>query len=534
MKTRIPLRLFACLVLGCLSSPLSARADEPDRERWRPQFHFTPPKNWINDPNGLVFYDGEYHLFYQFNPLGDRWGHMSWGHAASRDLVCWEHLPVALHEANDVMIFSGSAVVDWKNTSGFGKDGKPPLVAIYTGHYTQKPLQNQHIAYSNDRGRTWTKYAGNPVLDIGAKDFRDPKVFWHEPTARWVMVVAWPTQRKVRFYASSNLKNWTQLSDFGPAGATTGVWECPDLFPLDVENRKGARKWVLIVNVGSGAPAGGSGCQYFVGDFDGKRFRLDAPAGPERPALWADWGRDFYAAVSWNDIPPDDGRRLWLGWMSNWEYARDVPTSPWRGAMSIPRALTLRKTDSGWLLLQQPVKELETLRGRHKQVALKNLSGRTDLSMLNGVTSDAFELETELEPDPNAAFHLSLQTGATEETVLRFHIPDRELTLDRTRSGNVGFHKKFAGTAGAPLRLIDGRLKLQLFVDTSSVEVFVNDGETVQTSLMLPSAGARRLGLRVVQGELRQVNLRAWKLGQRGGLKKSRNPAEFREIPGRF
>src|SRR5687767_2065816 len=250
-------RLILVLAFGWLCAAINARSAELYREPWRPQFHFTAATNWMNDPNGMVFYDGEYHLFYQYNPFGDKWGHMSWGHAVSRDLVRWEHLPIALYEENDVMIFSGSAVVDWKNTTGFGKDDKPPLVAIYTGHYTKKPLQNQHIAYSNDRGRTWTKHAGNPVLDIGDKDFRDPKVMWHEGTKRWVMTVAWPTHRKVRFYASPNLKEWTHLSDFGPAGSTSGIWECPDLFPLGT-------KWVLIVNVGSGAPAGGSGCQYFI------------------------------------------------------------------------------------------------------------------------------------------------------------------------------------------------------------------------------------------------------------------------------
>jgi fructan beta-fructosidase len=505
-------RLVAAIALGCLCPALEARSDEPHREPWRPQFHFTPTKNWMNDPNGMVFYDGEYHLFYQFNPLGDQWGHMSWGHAVSRDLVRWEHLPVALREENDVMMFSGSVVVDWKNTSGFGKDGQPPLVAIYTGHYTRKPLQNQQIAYSNDRGRTWTKYSGNPVLDIGEKDFRDPKVFWHEPTRRWVMVVAWPVHRKVRFYASSNLKDWTHLSDFGPAGATKGIWECPDLFPLLEEKKDGERKWVLIVNVGSGAPAGGSGCQYFVGDFDGKQFRREAPAGPREPPLWADWGRDFYAAVSWSDIPPRDGRRLWLGWMSNWEYARDVPTSPWRGAMTLPRALALRKTDHGWLLLQRPVKELETLRGQRRQLALENLSGPVDLSKLNPVTTDGFELQAELEPSTNAAFDLELRTNAREATVLHVDLSKLELTLDRTRSGKVDFHKRFPGTARAPLCLVGGRLELRLFVDASSIEVFVNDGEAVQTSLILPSGRDRRLDLRVVRGELRRANLSVWKL----------------------
>ena len=243
--------LAAIAFLASLCSLQVCAGEALYKEQWRPQFHFSPATNWMNDPNGLVFYDGEYHLFYQFNPFGHKWGHMSWGHAVSRDLLHWDHLPVALAEENGVMIFSGSAVVDWNNSSGFGKNGKPPLVAIYTGHYTRKPLQNQQIGYSTDRGRTWTKYAGNPVLDIGEKDFRDPKVSWHEPTKRWVMVVSWPTQRKVRFYASPNLKDWTHLSDFGPAGSTKGIWECPDLFPLPHE---GKTKWVLIVNVGSGVP----------------------------------------------------------------------------------------------------------------------------------------------------------------------------------------------------------------------------------------------------------------------------------------
>src|SRR5688572_15851638 len=277
----IALRLIpAVCALAWLDFSSLAHGGDFYRERWRPQFHFTPATNWMNDPNGMVFYDGEYHLFYQFNPFGDKWGHMSWGHAVSCDLVRWEHLPIALLEEDGVMIFSGSAVVDWKNTSGFGKNGKPPLIAIYTGHSTKKPLQNQHIAYSNDPGRTWTKFSGNPVLDIGEKDFRDPKVFWHEPAQRWVMVVAWPVQRKARFYSSPDLKHRTHLSDFGPAGSTTGIWECPDLFPLRVEknniaNRKSQirnERWALIVNVGSGAPAGGSGCQYFVGEFDGNQF----------------------------------------------------------------------------------------------------------------------------------------------------------------------------------------------------------------------------------------------------------------------
>ena len=254
-------------------------------EPFRPQYHFTPEKNWMNDPNGMVFYEGEYHLFYQYNPAGDKWGHMSWGHAVSPDMVHWTHLPLALPEADNVMIFSGSAVVDWKNSSGFGKDGRPPLVAVYTGFRTTDRVQFQCIAYSNDKGRTWTKYSGNPVIDINSMDFRDPKVQWHDATRRWIMTVSLSAEHKVRFYGSDNLKAWTLLSEFGPAGATGGVWECPDLFELPLPGTNDKR-WVLVVNMNPGSVAGGSGGQYFIGRFDGTQFVADRDSLIP-PTAWA-------------------------------------------------------------------------------------------------------------------------------------------------------------------------------------------------------------------------------------------------------
>ena len=245
------------------------------KETYRPQFHFTPQTNWMNDPNGLVYFDGEYHLFYQYNPFGDTWGHIDWGHAVGRDLVHWQNLPVALPEESGVMIFSGSAVVDEKNTSGFGQNGKPPIVAIYTGYHPADGRQDQRIAYSTDRGRTWTKYSGNPVIDINSTEFRDPKVFWYERNKRWIMVLVLAAERKVRFYASPDLKRWTHLSDFGPAGATGGAWECPDLFELPLDGKPGRTKWGLIVNLNPGGFAGGSGAQYFIGSFDGTHFSAE-------------------------------------------------------------------------------------------------------------------------------------------------------------------------------------------------------------------------------------------------------------------
>ena len=274
-------RLWAIVALA-IALPAAAPRQDPALEALRPRFHFTPARNFMNDPNGLVFYKGEYHLFYQHNPFGQVWGHMSWGHAVSRDMLQWEHLPVALREEDGVMIFSGSAVVDWNNTSGFcvpaGQD-RSCLVAIYTGHSPGK--QTQNLAFSNDRGRTWTKYASNPVIDLGLSDFRDPKVFWHAPTSRWVMVTVLATQHKVRFFASPDLKRWQMLSDFGPAGATGGVWECPDLFALPVDGKPDEIRWVLDVDINPGGVAGGSGGQYFVGSFDGTTVRQREPAGDD-------------------------------------------------------------------------------------------------------------------------------------------------------------------------------------------------------------------------------------------------------------
>jgi fructan beta-fructosidase len=520
--------VFALLFAASLATDAQGQSPALYHEQYRPQIHFTPAENWMNDPNGMVYYDGEYHLFYQYNPFGVQWGHMSWGHAVSRDLVHWEQLPVALAEENGVMIFSGSAVVDWHNTSGFGKNGKPPLVAIYTGHYTEKPLQNQQIAYSNDRGRTWTKYAGNPVLDIGEKDFRDPKVFWHEPTHHWIMTVSLPVQRKIRFYSSHNLKEWTHLSDFGPAGVVKGIWECPDLFPMSVE---GKTKWALIVNVGSDAPAGGSGSQYFVGDFDGATFTLDhttyngasllvsetnAPhpaAPPDESALWLDYGPDFYAAVSWSDAPHPNGRRLIIGWMSNWQYANDVPTVPWRSAMSLPRELVLRKTSAGYRLFQQPVAGLEKLRGLHQRFAGGTVQEVNAWLRQHGIGSAPFEMAFECEAPPEGAIGVKLFQGDKEETVVGVNGGRSNAYVDRTHSGNIAFNPTFSRLPFAPLDLTNRRVKVHLFVDSGSVEVFINGGEHAITALTLPSPTSRGMEFFGPNSDVRIGTIDLWSLG---------------------
>jgi fructan beta-fructosidase len=474
-------------------------------------YHFTAPENFINDPNGLVFLDGEYHLFYQHNPEGDRWGHMSWGHAVSRDLVRWEHLPVALREENGVMIFSGSAVFDARNTSGLGRPDAPPMVAVYTGHGHDK--QTQNLASSLDRGRTWTKYAGNPILDIGSREFRDPKVIWHKPTGRWIMVTVLADRRQVRFWGSADLKRWEKLSDFGPAGSVKGVWECPELFEAPVEGEGAdASRWVLKVDVNDGAPFGGSGGQYFVGRFDGKEFRRDASQA-DAPPLWIDSGKDFYATQAWNGAR-DDGRPVWIAWMNNWRYANDIPTSPWRGAMTIPRTVALRRTADGLRLVQSPVKGVQTLRGQHRRIEARPIpSGEVRLAQ-EGIEGSALEIIAELEAGDAEVFGLKVRQGDGEETIIGIDRPAGEVFVDRSRSGAVRFSPHFPGRHGARRATGDRSrpVRIHLLVDATSVEVFADEGAVVLTDQIFPKSESRGVSLFSRGGTARLRSLDAWEL----------------------
>ena len=465
----------------------------------RPRYHFTPPQNFMNDPNGLVFYDGEYHLFYQHNPFGDVWGHMSWGHAVSRELVYWEHLPVALHEENGLMIFSGSAVVDWQNTSGFGRDNDPPLIAIYTGHSEEE--QNQNIAYSSDQGRTWIKYEGNPILSIGARDFRDPKVFWHDPSQKWVMVTVLSDQHKVRFDSSLDLKHWTHLSDFGPSGAVDGLWECPDLFPLAVEGQPEVIKWVLKVDA-----LKGTGAQYFIGDFDGTRFISDTT---DEAILRLDYGSDFYAAQSWSD--ESDDRRIWIAWLNNWHYANFIPTFPWRGLFSIPRELHLRKFPDGLRLIQKPIQELQELRQSLYHVTDSNVVIVN--SQLAKIKMDiSAEIQVEFTLGIAREFEIKICTGDAEETVIGYDAQAQEMFLDRCHSGDSAFSDKFAGVYRAPLVPEQGKINLHIFVDSCSVEVFANNGLIVISDLIFPSAQNIEIEFYAREGDFHLNKVDVWKL----------------------
>ncbi len=429
---------------------------------FRPDVHFTPRRNWMNDPNGLVHHNGLWHLFFQHNPDGDTWGNMCWGHASSSDLVHWTEHPVAIRYGDHEAIFSGSAVVDHDNTSGFGGVDDldtPPMVAVYTSAYATG-RQAQSLAYSGDGGLTWTKYAGNPVLDRGSRAFRDPKVTWWTDSGgdgHWLLVAVEAHARQVLFYRSADLRHWELLSEFGPLPEPAGFWECPDLFALPVDGDQGRRKDVLILSANEEGSPDGCATWYLAGRFDGHRFTPDDPVFRR-----LDHGPDCYAAVTWDNAP--GGRRLLIGWMSSWAYAREVPTSPWRGAMTLPRDLALETRLGRLTLIQRPAREPASAAGlRRFEVTLNLREGDEGVDLV----------------------------GADDEvTRLRYSRSTGRLTLDRTVSGQTGFHPAFAGVAGAPVTAADA-LRLDIIVDRCSVEVFVNDGETALTALVFPSSPLR-------------------------------------------
>lgn len=504
------------LLLLCIAVQNTIIAQKPEswyNEPNRPQIHFSPEANWMNDPNGMVYYDGEYHLFYQYYPDSTVWGPMHWGHAVSTDLTHWTHLPVALAPDKHGYIFSGSVVVDKNNTSGLQQGKDAPLIAMFTYFDPEKNKagtnddQTQGIAYSNDRGRTWTKYSGNPVIPNNEKikDFRDPKMFWYEEGGYWVMVLA--VGDHVRFYKSDNLKNWTLTGEFGKKeGSHGGVWECPDLFPLKVENSKTTR-WVLLVSLGTGGPNGGSATQYFVGTFDGKTFVNDNKA---EDILWIDYGRDNYAGVTWSNTPDND--RIFLGWMSNWQYAQMVPTSPWRSAMTLPREMELEQTPAGFRLVQEPVDQVKKLRGKPYGNLKSWVSGKD----AGGLRIDGpVEIKLEIDLENNGATELGIELSNTrgEVFVLGYETATKRYFTDRTKAGKHDFSPDFAKTRHyAPRTSTDNELEWHLFIDRSSLELFADDGETLMTELFFPSEPFTSVTFFSKGGSLKIEEVEAWPL----------------------
>lgn len=440
------------------------------KEEHRPQFHFSPEAKWMNDPNGLVYYDGEYHLFYQFYPDSTIWGPMHWGHAVSPDLVHWEQLPIALYPDSLGFIFSGGAVIDWNNTSGLKSGDHPPMVAIYS---QKDDTEVQSIAFSHDKGRSFEKYEGNPViLNPDEKDFRDPKVSWIEKYQKWIMALA--VGQKINFYSSDNLLTWNFLSQFGTEdGSHIGTWECPDLFSLEIA---GVEKWVLIVNLNAGSPNYGSGTQYFIGDFDGEVFTND---NSRDTILWLGYGPDNYAGVTWSDIPKEDNRRILIGWMNNWVYAQQVPTVRWRSAMTLPRSLSLRNSEYGIRLCAQPVEELKSLR---KSEITMQLLEETDIFGLNELIMKIDLVQTTAE---SFGFIFSNELG--EQLEVGFERTNNRFYIDRSASGKTSFSNQFERRHFAPRIASDSTLKWQMFLDHSSLELFADDGMVTMTETFFPN-----------------------------------------------
>lgn len=477
--------------------------DTANREKFRPIYHHTPAYGWMNDANGLVYKDGEYHLYFQYNPYGSKWGNMHWGHSVSKDLVHWTHEQPAI--ARDTMghIFSGSCVVDHNNTAGFGKDA---IIAFYTSHKNlpgNHQCQQQCIAYSLDNGRTYTKYEGNPVLTPfdGLENFRDPKVFWYAPQNKWVMIVS--ADKNMRFYESKDLKKWNYMSEWGAGyGPQPNQFECPDFFEMAVDGNAQHKKWVMIVNINPGFAYGGSGTMYFVGQFDGHKFTCDTAPNDVK---WLDWGKDHYATVTYSNTP---GRIIAMPWMSNWQYANLTPTQQFRSQNALPRELKLYTADNGEQLVSAaPVKETEAL--RNKATDLGSFEGEKQAKIDN---EGAFELDFDLQAGTADKCGVEIANAKGEKVSIYYDVKAQRFVMDRAESGitefgnkvephqldnaqslkrykevTVNYHNAFALGTWAPVPIKANTHHVQIFVDKSSVELFVDGGRIAMTNLVFPN-----------------------------------------------
>lgn len=469
---RFLLSLFLCFALfqGAAIGQVKNSNSMDNENLYRPNFHFTPLKGWMNDPNGMVYINGQYHLFYQHYPDSTVWGPMHWGQATSKDLVEWMHQPIALYPDSIGMIFSGSSVLDKNNTSGLGRNGIAPLVAIFTQHNMpgekagRVDFQNQSIAYSLDEGKTWTKYAGNPVLKTpNLKDFRDPKVIWHAPSNKWIMSLA--VGDHVEFYSAPNLIDWTKESEFGKGQfAHGGVWECPDLLSFNLDGRS---IWVLLVSMNPGGPNGGSATQYMVGDFDGHQFKPFT-----NQTKWMDYGPDNYAGVCFSNV---SNRNVLIGWMSNWNYANLVPTEKWRSAMTVPRELSLAKSSTSsnvsndYLLVSTPVKELD--------------AGFTPIHQNENIVPNRMDIVDLKATD----FEIVFSNEFNEKLIVGYDADKKLFFIDRKNAGVSKFHEGFATVATAPRFAEDAKMDLTILLDKTSIELFTDGGRTVMTALFFPT-----------------------------------------------
>lgn len=465
---------------------------------WRPAVHLTAEKNWLNDPNGLVYHDGTYHAFYQYNPRGNSWGNMSWGHSTSKDLVHWEQQPVAMEASPQEEIFSGSIVMDKNNASGLGTAQNPPMVALYTSAYGKNGAlpqgsQAQSVAFSVDNGSTWQKYKGNPVLNLAPtnNNFRDPKITWYEPGRYWVMTTVVADAQVVKMFKSTDLLHWDFLSDFSGVGAQGGLWEVPELVQMDVEDST-AKKWVMLLSINPGGIAGGSGMQYFVGEFDGTRFTAENAAPADAPlteSQWLDHGADYYAANSISGAP--GGKPVLLGWMGNWDYAQHVPTTPWRGSMAIPRELTLVRGQKR-LELRSAIAGVARETLEHSgEVKSKNLTvgpEAQDLGADFASRTQLIELEMDLTSAREAGILLRRSADGSASLRISYNKEKRTVKVDRSKAGTSNFSEKFSPyhEVALPSSGSDGKVHLRILLDSSSVEVFAQDGAAVISDTFFP------------------------------------------------
>lgn len=479
--------------------------DTANREKYRPGFHHTPRYGWMNDPNGMFYKDGRWHLYYQYNPYGSKWQNMTWGHSVSDDLVNWEHLPEAIRPNGLGSVFSGSCAVDHDNTAGFGNDA---VIALYTSAGTS---QMQSLASSTDGGLTFNISPSNPVLTLES-EARDPKVFWNDSTKEWNLILAHALDHEMLIFTSPDMKSWTLQSSFGKGlGAQGGVWECPDLFELPVAGTD-EKKWVLLCNINPDGPFGGSGTQYFVGDFDGKTFKADTDAAGNVSTKWLDYGKDHYATVTWSDAP--DGRRVALGWMSNWQYAADVPTMQFRSANTLPREMGLFRAPDGEVYASSaPSPELEALRGKLAAKVKKTTVGRRARSFaLPSENGGICEILMDIEASKAKTVNVVFSNSQGENVGMQYDPAAATLSFDRTQSGITDFSEGFPAVTVTPTHEASGRIALRIFVDRSSMEVFGNDGEFVMTNLVFPRTPYTALSVSAEGGNAKIENLRIYSL----------------------
>ena len=484
---------------------LSDTFDTTNREKYRPVYHHTPLYGWMNDPNGMFYKDGVWHLYFQHNPYGSKWQNLSWGHSSSKDLINWTPEPEALEPNGLGMVFSGSCALDTNNTAGYGKDA---VLGLYT---SADVSQTQSLVWSKDNGKTFEFYPANPIITLES-EARDPNMFWDEKAGQWVLLLAHALEHEMLVFTSPDMKEWTLQSSFGKGiGAQGGVWECPDLFKLKVDGTD-EEKWVLICNLNPGGPFGGSATQYFVGDFDGKTFKADTDSEGKIPTKWMDYGKDHYATVSWSDAP--DNRRTVIGWMSNWQYAAEVPTMQYRSANTLPRDLSLfRAPDGNIYLSSAPSPELLALRDKLslnvKKAKIRKKAVRYSLPEAN---SGVCEILLDVDARKSEQINFIIANNDGEKVVMEYDVADHTLSFDRRESGNVDFSQDFPAVTVSPTFEDNGKISLRIFIDRSSIEVFGNNGQFVMTNLVFPERPYTSLSISSTGGNARIENLKIYSI----------------------